>query len=66
MANEGLIYGSQAVPSSLPTSMGFYPCPNGDASMFEPVDRTMRQVDQAEFCHRPFDSADILMASKLR
>ena len=40
--------------------MGFYPCPNGDASMFEPVDRTTRQVDQAEFCHRQFDSADIL------
>jgi hypothetical protein len=60
MANEGLIYGSQAVPSPLPTTMGFYPCPNGDASMFEPVDRTTRQVDQAEFCHRQFDSADIL------
>lgn len=58
--HEGLLYGSQAVPSPLPTSMGFYPYPNGDASTFEPMDWTTWQVDQAEPCHRQFDSADIL------
>jgi hypothetical protein len=61
MANdEGLLYGSQAVPLCLPTNIGFDPSPNGDASMFETMDWMLWQVDRAESGHRQFDSAGIL------
>lgn len=58
--DEGFLYGSQAVPLSLPTNIGFAPGPDGDALMVEAMDWTTRQVDQAESCHRHFDAADIL------